>query len=576
MRSRALRFVLLLGLLLAPAHALAQGSVVIEDYQGPYKAGVTPVNRLKVDALVTGTVAPTPTASTASPTAFGQGFFTTVNPATPNHNLTASFLFLDDLNVVGVGTKTGVAANIYRSTDGGTTVTVPTTATVGSNNALRNLVRAASGLYIIGNNNNPASVQTSPDLGLFTNVPGNGLPVAAGADTFVFQALNTILLTENVTQNVCRATVSGMTLGAWICTVPPNWTGPTGTGNGISAFSLSPSTGAGAPGGIWIGVDKATPSANVIRSTDDGASFSFVTTLPEGTSGVKAHAVRCLSGTPAVCLIGLNGKIYRSTDSGATWALVATYTQSGLVLAFLDYGQGTVVGVGGGLSGNAVPPGCAPTCSAASGITWIRSTDSGATWAVSPGGWSAQGGNGTDGWLSAVTSPTAGRAMLSTVCINCAPPSGPNPSAGWLYSPTLAPGGATLFGISGLPVAVLDHGELIHAGPVQAGLLLNSQTTGAAATAVVKTLTGVAGFRVHVYSIEARCNTAADTTTGVTMTDAATTVWSTGPADVPAASTNYGRPWVPGYTAGDGATVVITLAACTAGTGTLIVQADQF
>ncbi len=109
---------------------------------------------------------------------------------------------------------------------------------------------------------------------------------------------------------------------------------------------------------------------------------------------------------------------------------------------------------------------------------------------------------------------------------------------------------------------------------VQGVTLFNTQTTGAATTAVVVTLAAAAGQRAHVYSVEGRCNTAANTSS-ITMTDGGTTVWSTAVAEVLAVS-NFVRQWSTGFTGTTNSAVVITLAACAAGTGTLIVQADRF
>ena len=110
--------------------------------------------------------------------------------------------------------------------------------------------------------------------------------------------------------------------------------------------------------------------------------------------------------------------------------------------------------------------------------------------------------------------------------------------------------------------------------PIQGFRLQNSQTTGAATTAVPITLAAIVGVRHHVYSVEARCNTAA-ATSGLTITDGGTTIWSTVATEVLAAN-NFVRNWSPGLTGAVNSAVVITLAACTAGTGTLIVQSDRY
>lgn len=110
--------------------------------------------------------------------------------------------------------------------------------------------------------------------------------------------------------------------------------------------------------------------------------------------------------------------------------------------------------------------------------------------------------------------------------------------------------------------------------PAQSTTLFNSQTTGGAIAAVAVTIAAVVGTRAHVYSVEGRCNTAANTS-GITITDGGTTIWSTVGTEVLAA-TNFVRNWTPALTGATNSAVVITLAACAAGTGTLIVQADRY
>ena len=109
----------------------------------------------------------------------------------------------------------------------------------------------------------------------------------------------------------------------------------------------------------------------------------------------------------------------------------------------------------------------------------------------------------------------------------------------------------------------------------QGNSLTNSQTTGAAATAVTITLAAIASVRAHVYSIEARCNTAAQTA-DLTITDGGTTIWTSGPLAVTAAQPQFRREWTTPLTGATASAVVITLSACTAGTCTLIVQTDRY
>ena len=120
------------------------------------------------------------------------------------------------------------------------------------------------------------------------------------------------------------------------------------------------------------------------------------------------------------------------------------------------------------------------------------------------------------------------------------------------------------------------HGTAPCAGtPIQGPVLLNSQTTGGAAAAVTVTLAAVTGSRTHIYGVEGRCNTAANTS-DITITDGGTTIWTSGPLAVTAAAPQYNRSWPTGLTGATNSAVVVTLAACAAGTGTLIIQADKW
>jgi hypothetical protein len=565
-----------------PAHAQKSWPVDTSGVPAPPCTTYDPVTNAITYCGPAGSPASTPAVNNS--TAFGQGFFTGADPVT-TINSAASFLFLDETTVVGIGNRTGAGAvaNVYRSVDGGRTLTTTGTAASGAGavNAFRNMVRSANGLYVIGTNDNPASIYTSRDLSILAEQAGNGI-VGAGANTILYQAQNTLLVTEDITQGICRNTApaTGVTFpSAWACTIPPSWTGPPSAGNGVGMFNLAPSTGAGTPTGIWIGLDKATPNAHLIRSINDGVSFSAVTTLAEGLSGA-AKAVICLRNTPAICLAGANGNLYRSIDSGATWAQVAAYpaTFGSLGKAFLDYGNNTVVAIGSFLSVVTAPPGCIPNCSPTSGLTWARSTDAGLTWQTIFGGWGQTAGAGTDTATSAVTSPTTGRAIISLFPTAQGVPGGAvGTNTAYLFGPTIPPQGTVIFGTGSTSGVILDHGELVAAGSVQGGILLNSNNTSAATTAQTITLTGTAGFRIHVYEVSARCNTAAATNTGVTLTDGGTTTWSTGLADVPVGgATSLFHHWNPGYTAKDGATVTVVMTACSAGTSTLTIQADKF
>lgn len=110
---------------------------------------------------------------------------------------------------------------------------------------------------------------------------------------------------------------------------------------------------------------------------------------------------------------------------------------------------------------------------------------------------------------------------------------------------------------------------------VQQTSLFNTSTTGGAASVVTVTLSAVAGQRSHIYSVDGRCNTAAETSS-ITITDnGGTLIWSSGVAAVTAAAPYYSHTWPTGLTGTTNTVMTINLGACATGTGTLMVQADK-
>lgn len=108
--------------------------------------------------------------------------------------------------------------------------------------------------------------------------------------------------------------------------------------------------------------------------------------------------------------------------------------------------------------------------------------------------------------------------------------------------------------------------------PVQGTNLLNSDTIGAANTAVVATLSAVSGERNHVYSVDAVCS-AGDSE--ITITNGGSNIWHSLTGEVTTVPLRL--TWPVALTGATNSAVVITLASCGVGnTGTLIVQADRF
>ena len=103
------------------------------------------------------------------------------------------------------------------------------------------------------------------------------------------------------------------------------------------------------------------------------------------------------------------------------------------------------------------------------------------------------------------------------------------------------------------------------------GEVFNSQTTGAANTAVTTTFTQGTGTAWRIVSVAAYCSTGS---ASVTITDGGPTIWSTPAATITTSFVSFTWP-IPLMLVG--AAPAVTLGACGgSGTGTLIIQAENF
>lgn len=107
---------------------------------------------------------------------------------------------------------------------------------------------------------------------------------------------------------------------------------------------------------------------------------------------------------------------------------------------------------------------------------------------------------------------------------------------------------------------------------VQPANTFNSQTTGAANTAVTVTIAAANGQRGALYSLAARCSAGS---ASLTVRDGATDIFSTQSGAV--TTSNFSQQWHTPLATSLNADLVITLSACGASnTGTLSVQASRF
>lgn len=108
----------------------------------------------------------------------------------------------------------------------------------------------------------------------------------------------------------------------------------------------------------------------------------------------------------------------------------------------------------------------------------------------------------------------------------------------------------------------------------QGGALFNSQTTGAANTAVVVTIPASSGVRAMLHSLEAQCSVGSSS---ITVQDGSTVIFTSMGNNVPAAPLTYRREFPGALTGSNNTAMTITLAACGAGgTGTLHVHASRW
>jgi photosystem II stability/assembly factor-like uncharacterized protein len=91
-------------------------------------------------------------------------------------------------------------------------------------------------------------------------------------------------------------------------------------------------------GTLFIAAEKGT----VLRSTDQGASWQYVSTGYKGSLWTG-----CALPDGTLLVAGLRGTVYRSTDDGRTWQPVASGTRSSITDIVEHRGQVTAVGLDG-------------------------------------------------------------------------------------------------------------------------------------------------------------------------------------------------------------------------------------
>ncbi len=483
--------------------------------------------------------------------------------------------FLDDVNLICFqGSNVGSNLVTFRSFNAGQSFqAVSQSASLGANIDIQSVVRLPSGSFLLSTGGATATVSfvITPDgLGFTTSTcTGCGTALAGGSSQSLTLNGSTILGTAFEGGglpagqfSLCRSTNTGAT---FTCTTGIPISGYTGAGQ--AAWDSGNAMIAAPSAGVWLGVvvrSGGDQAFKIIRSTNDGVSWSEV--FNDATIANPVRGIACLTST--LCLAVARDRIHRSTNAGLTWTTIVTSGPDGANTGWNS------IAVFDSLTAVAIPFNGAGT----PGPPFYRTVDGGLTWLTVRGAPSACPANsGVANQANAVVTRN-GRALViseyTSLTANNAP---------CAFYATSGSGGTSVVGPLGTawnigadgsgPISQGNPLTPFTVAPVQGPTLFNSQTTGAANTAVVVTIAAVAVQRAHVYRIEASCSAG---TSSLTITDLGVTVWSTLAAEV--TTTRFRQAFTPAaLTGGTNAAVVVTLATCGVGNlGTLIVHADRY
>jgi hypothetical protein len=404
---------------------------------------------------VSGGGAGTGSTTGTSVTGFGKQWFpSTITGSVASGQQMAAF-FLDDLNVAFLRRSTGCGncLQVAVSSDGGVTATfVNTSVTLG--NSIRGAARISGTTprYLVSSVGGPLNVFVS------TNVLSGWVAVTgltSSVHTFAGNPTGSTILALTDTgggQQVCRSTTNGTSFGGCV-TVGAS--GPGGDSNQGLAF---------AGGTTWLAINNG---GNILRSIDDGVSWSTATTIGTG------RGIVCLAPNYTTCIYATDTSTFRSTDSGATWSAAQLVTTA--IGGLCDFGGGANVGV----LANTPPTGFAAIAQNAessfdAGVNWFQGQTNGSPWdgtgVPTIGAMACRNGRG----VATIATTGGGTNVFS------------------LYNPLTSPGGTLQSSAGGYSIVT----------PAQGGIILNAApTTSGANAAATITLTGTAGSRICIREI---------------------------------------------------------------------------
>lgn len=483
-----------------------------------------------------GAGAGTGTTNLTSTTGFGKGWYPVVNASIAG---TASNRLMSVYQPGGLTVNTfrrivacGNCLAVGTSTDGGVTFSEFQTSFV-AGNEVQILIKVPSTTpRYLGYVANGAASHIFSSTGLLSGW-ADGTTASAflnnGIISFASNANGSTVLSSAGTgggspTEICRSTTQGQTFPS--C---------------VNVYAAVPAGDVWYAGGTnWLVFNT---NGQVARSTNDGVSWTNITTLAGGAGG-GFHGVCLASTSYQTCLAMSNGIVYRSADNGLTWlSVLPTGTVAG---GLCDYGSGSV-----GVWGNSPPVGLGTVANNVwstqdGGLTFFNGNVYGSTW----------NGAGTEG-LASFSCNATGRGFASLTGTG---------GTFLFYNPLTQPGGVLQSSAGGYNVSAL----------IQGGIILNATQTSAATTAQTITLTGASGSRVCIRKIVVFSSNATQNVTLVVQ-DATVTTLNFGTVSTTATAGNPlsfdGQPLFCGQT-GDSVQVVVGAAA--AGTTTLSVVADRY
>lgn len=477
--------------------------------------------------------------------------------------------FTDDTNLTGYAAPSATSFATMHSSNGGQNW--ETDVTVGgqpasSFGAITNCFRINNGsqiLFTFTNATGGFSIASSPSgpIGTWSIGPAGGgnLTGRAGA-----QGPNGTIVVVRDNGSICRSTNAGV---SWSCPVNAS----VGQVLNGSMFALGSN--------IWL-FQSGNPN-NIMRSVDDGQSFTSVLVPTNGSNGMK-----CLSanGAQSICFAaagGLSaGTIIQSTDGGATWSTVFSSNSTwgnriqdpGNTVGWADFG--------GGIMTITRPTTTIPQ------LVGYRTVDAGTTWVPLPNLQFTPGGTNASG--VAVPVVRGGRAWSANFTLE-------NINAN-LYVPVTAAGSTTIADNSGqvLNLKATAAGQVQipvfqGEGPTDstqqpwfvATASRNPATpaliTPAANTAATFSIAGAANQRTHIYSLEAYCSAGASTAVSTINDATGGILWQAPIGAIPAAPASLRREWPVALTSSLNSTMTVTASACGVGNNTVLsVHADRY